>query len=82
MARTAQAWASRPSTLMGMGDEVMAFWLDEALALRLDIEALRAIDEGKRGPLPPGLRWASEADYDDPLPAEPVAVPYPELLKG
>lgn len=65
MAHTAQAWATRPSALLGMTDEVHGFLLDEALAVRLTIETRRATERKPRGALPPGFRWATEADYPD-----------------
>lgn len=40
-----------------------AFLMDEALASRLVIADLRQHDQPvKRGPLPPGFRWATDAE--------------------
>lgn len=76
---------------MGLADDVVAFALDEALATRLAIREEKALREAfgqarsphgfdRRKDPPDGLRWATEADYDDPLPPEPPdEPPFPEL---
>lgn len=63
--------------MLGLGDDVIAFLVDEALATRLTAEALNA----SRPALSDGQRWATEDDYE-PLP-DPSTLPvaYPELLE-
>jgi hypothetical protein len=56
-------------------DEVAAFMIDEALAMRLDIADLSAQHNAK---LPRGMRYATEDEYE-PLQDGPVADPHPEL---
>jgi hypothetical protein len=80
VARTASRWGTRPSRMLGLVDDVTAFALDEALDMRLSVDELRAVSERKRGKPPDGTTWATEADYCDDLPSEPVAVPFPELV--
>lgn len=70
MALTAKRWQTRPSLLLSVRDDVMGFLLDESLALRLVAQELQATSaRDAKAKLPVGLRYASEADYDDPLPA-------------
>jgi hypothetical protein len=59
-------------------DEVRAFLLDEALAVRLQLLELQATP-AKRDRLPEGLVYAPESVYP-PRPTGPVASPHPELL--
>jgi hypothetical protein len=66
--------------MLGLVDDVTAFAVDEALDMRLSVDELRLLSERKRGKAPDGATWATEADYGDDLPAEPVAVPFPELV--
>lgn len=51
--------------MLGLVDDVTAFALDEALAMRLDVEQLAALAEHKGGDPPAGLRFATPADVDD-----------------
>ena len=70
---------TRPSALLAMCDPVLAFLMDEAIGSRLLVSRLR----GAKAPvsrLERGLRYAEEADYNDPWPAEaPGPSPFPEL---
>lgn len=66
VARTAAHWGTRPSQLLAVADEVVAFALDEALAAVDDIAQAWASERarGKAG-IPPGQRYATDDDYDD-----------------
>jgi len=79
VAQTAQMWSGcRPSDLLALRDPVIAFLMDEALGTRLLVSKLRAnaaSQSRKGGPgLGKGLRYATEADYGDPYPAERPAM--------
>lgn len=66
MAKTAQTWQARPSDLLRVVDDVTAYALDEALALRLQVDHLAQLRRpAAPKPPPPGTRWATEADYPD-----------------
>lgn len=56
---TAKTFATRPSLLLGVGDPVVAYALDESIAMRLIYEERRAQDgaRSKPGLLPPGQRY-------------------------
>jgi len=56
---------------------VVAFAVDEALDMRLTVVELHAV-KARKDRLPKGMRYATEAEYDDPLPDAPMHVPYPE----
>ena len=58
VATTAETWATRPSQMLGLVDDVTAFAVDEALAMRLQVERLRLANEKRRGEPPPGEVWA------------------------
>ena len=73
VARTADRWGSRPSQLLGIGEPVVAFAVDEALAIRLQLAELEAQDEARRRAqrrkapddvLPDGLRFERPEDVD------------------
>lgn len=59
-----------------MADPVLAFALDEALALRMVTSLPREAPVS----LPEGARLATEAEYGDPLPDGPVVIAHPELV--
>lgn len=68
LAQTAKHWGvqSPATTYLHEHDDVRAYLLDEALAVRADVEDRRqqARAQGK-AVLPPGQRYSTEADYDD-----------------
>ena len=73
MTRTAKHWGTRPSLLLGERDDVVAFALDEALAVSDDIALRWASEQKPKDPidwLQPGERLATEDDYQD----EPVGM--------
>ncbi len=53
---------TRPSQLLSVSDEVVAFALDEALDMRLTIATLKAEQGKTRKAPPPGTRWATAAE--------------------
>jgi len=71
---TAKTWGLRPSSLLQERDEVCAFLLDEALAVRLHVEELNAMPKASNK-LPGGLRYEVPADLP-PKRREPI-VPGP-----
>ena len=64
MARTASRWGTRPSSLLGLVDDVTAYALDEALDMRLTVAELTAEKHGDRRP-PPDVGSATDADAPD-----------------
>jgi hypothetical protein len=71
--RTAKHWGTRPSLLLGEADPVVAFALDEALAVADDI-ALRKEAEAVRPDAvapPDDQRFAGDDDYADDVTEEP-----------
>ena len=73
MAETARAWSVRPSSLLPGSDEVHAYLIDEALAVRLQVEMVNALDDKRPTVVPPaGTTFATDADYP-PDPSGPVA---------
>lgn len=65
MAREAETWHRQPSRLLLIDEPVVARAVDEALHFRLLVDERRLSDEarGRAGGLPPGQRYATEADY-------------------
>ena len=61
----ARAWQTRPSQLLAEDDDVLAFLLDEALALRL--ESPRPAPSQ----LPPGMTYEDPRDIPRPGPVAP-----------
>lgn len=82
MARTAQAWQTRPSALLSEDDEVIAFLLDEALALRLRVEELNSVKP--RPKLPGGMQYedADEVPARGPVARGPAAGIVEELTRA
>lgn len=73
LATTAAKWGQRPSQMLGLTEPVTALALDEALAVRLTIEEMRAMTQGSKRQqaanlpgqqLPEGMRYATEADLE------------------
>jgi hypothetical protein len=71
VAMTAAKWSQRPSSLLGVSDPLHALALDEALAVRLSIEEMRATQQATARQkaattpgvqLPEGMRYATERD--------------------
>ena len=52
--------------MLGLGDEVHAYLLDEGLATRLTVERLLAMKDKPATKPPPGTRFATDDIYDDP----------------
>ena len=67
LAHTARTWGQRPSAMLGLTDPVVAYALDEALALVLRIREMEARQSAKdrRHDPPPGTRFAADADHED-----------------
>jgi hypothetical protein len=65
--RTARHWGTRPSLLLGEADPVVAFALDEALAVADDIAMRRASEAVKPDAVAPpdDQRFAGDEDYAD-----------------
>lgn len=66
---TARMWGTRPSRLLAMEDDVVAYALDEALALRIALEANQPAAPATRsrlkGPaIPEGTRYLTVADIE------------------
>lgn len=64
---TAQAWSQRPSQLLQITDPRLALALDDALALRLNLERQQANDVSAwqskaKGEAPPGMVHESAQD--------------------
>lgn len=68
---TAKAWQTRPSALLGLEDDVIAYAIDEALAIR------ELASQQRPSQLPPGMRYESVADVPRHGPVVPG--PYAHL---
>jgi hypothetical protein len=71
--RTARHWGTRPSQLLGEADAVVAFALDEALAVA-DVIAMRKASEAANPDAvapPDDQRFAGDDDYADDVTEEP-----------
>lgn len=58
MARTAQMWHQRPSTMLGIPNPLIAYLVDDALALRIIAKGRPMTDPARRhehGAIPDGL---------------------------
>ena len=62
MALTAQKFGCRPSSLAGIEDPVVAYALDEALAVRLAANEAEARERRGKGTIPTGQQYESWQD--------------------
>lgn len=63
MGRVGQVWHRSPSELLSIEDEVIAYALDEAVALRLIFDRTPASSSNKaKGTIPAGQRYETPAD--------------------
>ena len=66
LTRTARHWGTRPSLLLRLEDDVIAFALDEALAASDLIADRKAAEKPARDEsLRPDERYSVDEDYDD-----------------
>jgi len=59
---TAKTFGTRPSVLLGVPDPVVAYALDEAIALRLLFDEQRARQDPSKGSIPAGQRYEQPGD--------------------
>lgn len=62
MGLTAKTFGARPSELLGLSDPVVAYAVDEAVAIRLRADEQRAEQAAGKGSIDPNQRYETAAD--------------------